>query len=91
MKRAAFGLLLLAGCPDEKTPTCEEAVRHVAGIMKNSKTESKRTFWTTERVVAGQVAFCESEKTDPRLLRCVMKMTDEEGYEHCIKTFGGPR
>jgi hypothetical protein len=95
MRRWTFALVLglvlvlvlglVAGCADEKTPTCEEAIRHTAEIMKHT---SKKALWGDARAVEGQIYFCKSEKTDPRLLRCVMKMDDEAGIEHCIDTFG---
>ncbi|HUQ04014.1 MAG TPA: hypothetical protein VM261_16060 [Kofleriaceae bacterium] len=80
---AAALLLALAGC-EERVVTCEQAVSHVAGIMKHSKSEQKRRFWTDKRAVDGQLHFCKRERPNPELMRCAVEANDEDDYEECL-------
>ena len=82
----AFVLFGLAAC-EERVVTCEEAVRHVAGIMKDSESAQKREFWTNKRALDGQIAFCKREKTDPELLRCAIDASNERQYEACVEKY----
>jgi hypothetical protein len=92
MVRVAFIALLLGlvAC-EQRVTTCEEAVHHMAGIMKRSKDESRRRFWSDEKVVAGQIRFCKNETPNLELRQCVIDESTEAGLERCIETLGGPR
>jgi hypothetical protein len=87
--RSAVIALVLVGCSSDRTPSCEEAARHTAEIMKQSNDASKRAFWSDERVVEGQIRFCKQETPNPTLLRCARAAETEQDVVRCRDQFVG--